>query len=51
MNVTKNVWQTFFISHEKCGGGGGVTLQYLPLYGPWFLGIRCIGTECYRDKG
>ena len=59
MNVTKNAWQTFFILHEKCGGGGGVTLQYLPLYGPWFLGItslellgiRCIGSECYRDKG
>ena len=36
MNVTKNFWQTFFYFAQKvrCGGGGGVTPQNLPLSGP-----------------
>ena len=41
----------FLFRTKSAVGGGGVTLQYHLLYGPWFLGIRCIGSECYRDKG
>ena len=60
MNVTKNVWQTFFLFRTKSAmGAGGVTPQYLPLYGPWFSGITSlellertyIGSKSYRDKG
>ena len=35
MNVTKNVWQTFFFYFaQKVRWGWGVTPQNLPLYGP-----------------
>ena len=31
-----------FLFRTKSAVGGGVTLQYLPLYGPWFLGITSL---------
>ena len=49
----------FFYFAQKVRWGGGVTPQYLPLYGPWFSGITSlelleqtyIGSKSYRDKG
>ena len=59
VNVTKNVWQTFFYFGQKVRWGWAVTPQNLPCTVPDFLGItslellgiRYIGSKSYRDKG
>ena len=60
MNVTKNVWQTFFYFAQKVRRRGGeLPLRTSPCTVPDFLGItslellgiRKIGSKSYRDKG